>query len=332
MADYVNEFFFFEAVKNGSTDEVRRLLKAGINVDMPLQSNATALYWASTFGYADICKLLLDAGAMLEPDFTNSLHTTPLHIAAQKGRADICQMLLDYGANINEPDIDGKTPLYYAMDYNHPDICRYNVCKLLIEKVDINKKIQGWGYTPLHFAAIKNNIDLCKLLIDKKANLNALDETGNTPLHRAVENKNRAIVQLLLNAGANVNIKNIWGDTPSEIAKSKQFSNIYKLFDDYKMDDCRICAGNNNTNIKDNVKTIEIEFLSSTGAKNENNSVLNLIFGSLLIFVVLILIATLATMSYGPSHPSNQQQSQSPATLEQMLNTQEKGIGANKNE
>ncbi|KZV64105.1 ankyrin [Peniophora sp. CONT] len=47
---------------------------------------------------------------------------TALHRAAEDGRANICRLLLEHGAVVDEEDNDGKTPLQLAKEERELDV------------------------------------------------------------------------------------------------------------------------------------------------------------------------------------------------------------------
>ena len=63
------------------------------------------------------------------------------------------------------------------------------------------------GYTPLHIAAKKNQMDIATTLIEYGAEPNAPSKNGFTPLHLAAQEGNTDMVSLLLEHKADVNSK-----------------------------------------------------------------------------------------------------------------------------
>ena len=68
----------------------------------------TPLHFASIDGHADIVKLLLDAGCVVDP--INMARDTPLHDAIDNGHVDVVRLLLDAGANPRKPNGKGEDP------------------------------------------------------------------------------------------------------------------------------------------------------------------------------------------------------------------------------
>jgi ankyrin repeat protein len=70
-------------------------------------------------------------------------------------------LLLENGLDLNDPDLYGQTPIYYAAKEN-----RLNIIHRLIEKkADLNVKDLIAGQTPLFYAAKEGHIEMCKVLV-----------------------------------------------------------------------------------------------------------------------------------------------------------------------
>ena len=80
------------------------------------------------------------------------------------------------------------------------------------------------GYTALHSAVLKENIELVRLLVKNGANIDVVSNLGYTPLHYAVIRENSKLVQLLVELDANVSIKDNDGKTALELAKDSTLS------------------------------------------------------------------------------------------------------------
>ncbi|KZV62670.1 ankyrin, partial [Peniophora sp. CONT] len=49
---------------------------------------------------------------------------TALHTAARSGRVEVCRLLLEHGALVEDADNDGDTPLHEAANSGHLDTVR----------------------------------------------------------------------------------------------------------------------------------------------------------------------------------------------------------------
>jgi CubicO group peptidase (beta-lactamase class C family) len=85
------------AALQGDVDAIRRLIKAGADLNEKDAYGSTPLAIAATFGKTEAAKALIDAGADLT--VTSNDGSTPLHIAAFFGRTEIVTALLGKGAN-----------------------------------------------------------------------------------------------------------------------------------------------------------------------------------------------------------------------------------------
>lgn len=64
------------------------------------------------------------------------------------------------------------------------------------------------GYTPLHIAAKKNQMDIGTTLLEYGADTNAVTRQGISPIHLAAQEGSVDLVSLLLAKNANVNVCN----------------------------------------------------------------------------------------------------------------------------
>lgn len=82
----------------------------------------------------------------------------------------------------------------------------------LLDKNNVNSVNPG-GYSLLHEAVSRQDVEAVRLLLDNKAQVDCVDPEGSSPLVYAASYLNTAIVQLLLDAGANPNLRNNDGMT-----------------------------------------------------------------------------------------------------------------------
>lgn len=143
---------------------------------------------------------------------TNAIHSNS---------PEVVQYLLEKGADLNILDKDGNNLAYYLVDsFSKRDEAIFNKkWELLTNKgLDI-PHVQKEGNTLLHFAVIKNDIDLLDKITAYKVDVNAKNDNGLTPLHTAAMTSNNIeIIKHLLELGADASILSDFDETVYELA------------------------------------------------------------------------------------------------------------------
>jgi ankyrin repeat protein len=204
----------FSEVKNNNLDGCKKLINAGANVNALDSRIFSPLHWAAIKGYADIAKLLIDAGANV--DIKNTyVDSAPLTLAARNGHTDVVKLLIDAGADVDVKIKRQLVPLYWAAVGDHADIV-----KLLIDaNANMNKGDED-GITALHGAAHFGKTNIAKILIDSGALLDLTDADNWTAFDFAIDNDNLDIAKLLILAGANIDLK-------AQFGTFKRFSDFF---------------------------------------------------------------------------------------------------------
>lgn len=142
------------------------LIGKGANPSMQSVDGGTALIVSSQYGYLDVVKVLLSAGAYMEST-TSSLNSTSLHLAAQRGHLEVVRELINAGANTNCRRSDGATPLISAATKGHVRIIR----ELLRAKADpllvMGDPPPGHTYSPLDVGAQHGHPGVVRELIEQ---------------------------------------------------------------------------------------------------------------------------------------------------------------------
>lgn len=121
----------------------------------------------------------------LTPDDLNSRHEFGwqlIHVAAVNGYATICQILLENGATLDSID-HYRTP-YDVANRLHVD----PIVVALTRDTDFRpslSRINYYGCTPLHYAAISNDLATVEVLLRRGANPNILNEMNHMPINYA---------------------------------------------------------------------------------------------------------------------------------------------------
>lgn len=125
-----------QAARAGSLDSIRRLLDAGVDLNLPGPTgddwDATPLQHAILARQPDAVRLLLDRGA--DPNRAGSANApAPLILAAGDPDPTFVTLLLAHGANPGVEGEDGATPLSRAVSagsINGPDRPMFGGCRV----------------------------------------------------------------------------------------------------------------------------------------------------------------------------------------------------------
>lgn len=155
-----------------------------------------------------LINILLDAKADINLPDENG--RTAVFFAVEHRRFDELRSLVKRGGNLNHKDRDGNTPITQEIASKEPSL---NVVQILLELgADVNAanslhaSLSGWGHA-LHIAPA---------LIERGANVNAKDKNGASPLALAVSEKKCPIstIEMLVKAGAAIDAADSGGMTP----------------------------------------------------------------------------------------------------------------------
>lgn len=200
----------FHAAAHGNQEAVKLLLERrdGININETDARGNTALNRAISRGHVDVVQLLLEEG-MIDP---NKGALSPLEMAAKLGSVEMVKSLLK--RNVSREDI---YPLHSAIGED-----RIEIVKILLENgFDVEKRKDG--RSPLYDAVRLGKFEMAKILL-KSGNASVTSRSGSqgwTPLHEASARGDLNTVKLLVRKGADVASKSALGVTPVCLARQK---------------------------------------------------------------------------------------------------------------
>jgi ankyrin repeat protein len=205
------------AAAEGHADVVRLLLARG--ADPGLSSTAstkaerrppggmTALLFAARQGKLQAARALLDGGADIDQSGADT--TSPLLIAIVNGHYELASLLIERGANPNVADVNGRTPLYAAVDLRNvqwsqapaPKLPQATHLAMIMQLLDagadpaipITGKVghrgsfdMRWtelkGGTVFSRAAWNGDVEIMRLLLARGADPKVVTEKGETAL------------------------------------------------------------------------------------------------------------------------------------------------------
>ena len=179
------------AADAGSARTLKVLLDAGADVKAAVHG-WTALHYAASAGQTECVKLLLKARAPLEARTRRASHT-PLICAARKGLAEVCALLLKAGACINASNNVSVSAVHSAVYQD--DLTLFDI--LLAGGADVEAR-NSEGQTVLCAAACDGRTDVISRLLERQADTSALDTDGYSPLLGAILFGESKAVELLL--------------------------------------------------------------------------------------------------------------------------------------
>ena len=195
------ETVLMTCARSGDAKAVKALLVKGARVNVKEKAHdQTPLMWAAAQRHPDVTGLLIEAGADINVRSRTYAQTvvgeqtqrfgreelnytvlrggsTPLLFAARSGDTGSVRMLLAAGASVNDALPDNTSALVLAAHSGHGE-----TAALLLEK-GANPDSADAGYTALHAAVLRGDLNLVKALLAHKANPN-LRTTKGTPLRR----------------------------------------------------------------------------------------------------------------------------------------------------
>ncbi|XP_072130754.1 ankyrin repeat and SOCS box protein 2 isoform X3 [Mobula birostris] len=139
----------------------------------------------------------------------------PVAIAISKGDEEALKRMIQAGKSLCTPNPDGWIPLHEAVFYNKPGCVKLllsacenknvEVVKLLVKfNADVNHRCNR-GWTALHEAVVRNDLDIIEALITAGAKIESTNAYGVSPLFVAAQSGQLEALRFLVKRGADVN-------------------------------------------------------------------------------------------------------------------------------
>ena len=165
---------------------------------------------AVKFDDASEVKSLLKKG--VNPNIVDANGSPMLVLATREKSLKVIDVLLgDQNIDVDLSDKNGETPLMMAsIDGNLP------LVKTLV--IDHKAQLDHIGWTPLHYACAKGQLEVAQFLIANGAIVDSMSLGNTTPLMMAVQSGNEKLIKLLLDKDADLQLRNSQRLTAIDIA------------------------------------------------------------------------------------------------------------------
>ena len=165
---------------------------------------------AAKFDDIAVVTLLLSKG--VSPNTVDAKGNPMLNLAIKDKSTKVTELLI----NDKRTDVDlsnkyGETPLMIAS---------IDGDLTLVKTLVLQKKamVNHIGWTPLHYACSKGNLEVAQFLVTNGALVDSLSPGNTTPLMMAVQSGNEQLIKLLLDKGADIQLRNTNGLSAIDIA------------------------------------------------------------------------------------------------------------------
>ena len=208
----------FQAVRENRKDDLEKIFSQGNTPVLVTPTTRTPLLLFAITENApeEIVKAVLQGPVNVNQGDING--KTPLLAAADTGSEAVMDLLLKSKADPNCADRRGVTPL--AMAIRNRDLKK--VWMLVEAGAIVNKPILGGKMLPIHLAVRTGDREVVRFLLEKRANPNRADSEGNTALHYAAALNDAGMTSTLLRAKASPAIRSKEGKIPADLTSDEQ--------------------------------------------------------------------------------------------------------------
>ncbi|AYP74288.1 ankyrin repeat protein [Fowlpox virus] len=200
--------FLHYAIRNKDLESVNILMKYRANVNIEDHNGDYPIHVATEYNLFDIVEILVENGAYLNVE--NCCKETPLHHAVKYGDYKIVRFLLMNGCYRTAKCTRGLTPLHTAVMYNRL------VIPILINNTTINIQDVN-GCTPLHYAVkYPCDQDVVDTLLYHGADISIKNNEGKNVIDITVNYTKKSIIKSIL---ANGVLKSEIGESQYDLLK-----------------------------------------------------------------------------------------------------------------
>ncbi|KAI9147007.1 Vegetative incompatibility protein [Paramyrothecium foliicola] len=201
------------ACRYGHFDIVSALLDVGADATKADDDGYAPILEASKWRYTNIVDLLLKTASnpqeLLKHTGGQKSNFTALQYACYYGHLEIVEVLLRYGANVDEPDVDGLTPLHNASRRGYKELV-----ELISERSTNIHAADNEGWTALHFASSHKLLDEDELKYKDLGRESYMDADGGTP----IAGNHTEVIRYLIKKGLDPWATTKEGQTPIHLA------------------------------------------------------------------------------------------------------------------
>ncbi|XP_013777711.1 protein phosphatase 1 regulatory inhibitor subunit 16B-like [Limulus polyphemus] len=246
---FVPSVILLESSARNDIEEVRRLLKSGVDPDSTNEDGLTAVHQCCIDSNEEMIKLLFEFGANVNA--TDHELWTPLHAAAACGNLNILKLVIEKGGDLLAVNSDGNMP-YDICENNKtlsyiefgmtqkgitqemidqtrkaPENKMLNDLKNLAKKGESLEFRDEQGATPLHIAAANDYLSVVEFLLDQNVTVDAVDNDLWRPIHAAAcWCKYPGVLEMLVHGGADLSATTKNGETPFDICEDPELKMV----------------------------------------------------------------------------------------------------------
>ena len=205
------------AAEYGAADVVQLLIRSPhIEIGQKDPRGRTPLSYAAQHGHLDILKLFIKSKRVDLLDQDKDRRNAHSWAAAQRESSVLRYLIRQCPAGADVEDIDGWTPLFWALEVDPPGYPDNILALLQLGSVNVNHKDREYGRTTLSWVATYGYTQIARYLLRiDSIELESRDVNGQTPLSYAAASGKVEVVRLLLDTNmVDINSRDIHGRTP----------------------------------------------------------------------------------------------------------------------